>query len=389
MCARLPIDSCAGLCAGLCQPEVRAQLADEAFDVHDQADGLEAATVGQLRHHGGVDVDAHRGHRGGQEVARGDAVQHRRQHQYQLGALADLLAHQALRLERVGHHVWQRPVVTDRPGQDVARVGADARVHDAVGQQALLHGGADAARPPHAVDRPQMVLVPTFLRNAFGQRHAKRGAEHGHLDVVGRQSVASEQNVDVTLTNQAGDVVARPRVHQHRATHQDDPAMPRADLAQALGDLVNEQCLGFFARDATAHEREHLRLRPRPLERCHPHNVVGDDVLLAAIHDIVHDARKGVRIDDVPVELHDLREGHLPGSLTTMEAVILDVGGVLLVPHFESVAVAFEPLGVPFDAEAAEWAHYAGIRALDSAGEDEREARAAYMVAYAAAAGVP
>jgi putative hydrolase of the HAD superfamily len=72
-----------------------------------------------------------------------------------------------------------------------------------------------------------------------------------------------------------------------------------------------------------------------------------------------------------------------------MEAVILDVGGVLLVPHFESVAVAFEPLGVPFDAEAAERAHYAGIRALDAAGEDEREARAAYLVAYADAAGVP
>ena len=72
-----------------------------------------------------------------------------------------------------------------------------------------------------------------------------------------------------------------------------------------------------------------------------------------------------------------------------MEAVILDVGGVLLVPHFESVAVAFEPLGVPFDAEAAERAHYAGVRAMDSAGEDEREARAAYLVAYADAAGVP
>jgi putative hydrolase of the HAD superfamily len=72
-----------------------------------------------------------------------------------------------------------------------------------------------------------------------------------------------------------------------------------------------------------------------------------------------------------------------------MDAVILDVGGVLLVPHFESVGVAFEPLGILFDAKAAERAHYAGIRAMDSAGEDEREARAAYLVAYADAAGVP
>jgi putative hydrolase of the HAD superfamily len=72
-----------------------------------------------------------------------------------------------------------------------------------------------------------------------------------------------------------------------------------------------------------------------------------------------------------------------------MDAVILDVGGVLLVPHFESVAVAFEPVALRFDAEAAERAHYAGIRAMDAAGEDEREARAAYLVGYADAAGVP
>jgi putative hydrolase of the HAD superfamily len=72
-----------------------------------------------------------------------------------------------------------------------------------------------------------------------------------------------------------------------------------------------------------------------------------------------------------------------------MDAVILDVGGVLLVPHFESVGVAFAPFGIPFDAEGAERAHYAGIRAMDTAGEDEREARAAYLVAYADAAGVP
>jgi FMN phosphatase YigB (HAD superfamily) len=72
-----------------------------------------------------------------------------------------------------------------------------------------------------------------------------------------------------------------------------------------------------------------------------------------------------------------------------MDAVILDVGGVLLVPHFESVGVAFEPFGMRFDAEAAERAHYAGIRAMDAAGEDERAARAAYLVGYAEAAGVP
>lgn len=72
-----------------------------------------------------------------------------------------------------------------------------------------------------------------------------------------------------------------------------------------------------------------------------------------------------------------------------MDAVILDVGGVLLVPHYESVGVALSPLGVELDAEAAERAHFRGIRALDAAPDDEREARHAYLLGYADAAGVP
>src|SRR5215469_13380059 len=72
-----------------------------------------------------------------------------------------------------------------------------------------------------------------------------------------------------------------------------------------------------------------------------------------------------------------------------MDAVILDVGGVLLVPHHETVAPALEPFGLSVDAEGAERAHYFGIRALDAAEDDERAARRAYMVGYADAVGVP
>jgi putative hydrolase of the HAD superfamily len=75
--------------------------------------------------------------------------------------------------------------------------------------------------------------------------------------------------------------------------------------------------------------------------------------------------------------------------LKLMDAVILDVGGVLLVPHFESVGAALEPLGIALDEDGAERAHYFGIRAMDAAGENESEARHAYLVGYAHAAGVP
>src|SRR5689334_9675277 len=73
-----------------------------------------------------------------------------------------------------------------------------------------------------------------------------------------------------------------------------------------------------------------------------------------------------------------------------MDAVILDVGGVLLIPHHEAVGEAFTPLGIHLDARSAERAHYFGARAMDAAPpEDEREARRAYLVGYAEGAGVP
>jgi putative hydrolase of the HAD superfamily len=72
-----------------------------------------------------------------------------------------------------------------------------------------------------------------------------------------------------------------------------------------------------------------------------------------------------------------------------MDAVILDVGGVLLVPHFESVGPAFEPFGIALDADRAQRAHFFGVRELDTANEDSAEERRAYLVGYAKAVGVP
>jgi putative hydrolase of the HAD superfamily len=72
-----------------------------------------------------------------------------------------------------------------------------------------------------------------------------------------------------------------------------------------------------------------------------------------------------------------------------MQAVILDVGGVLLVPHEEPVSAALAPFGIQLDAAQAERAHYFGVHALDLAEDDERAARQAYLVGYADAAGVP
>jgi putative hydrolase of the HAD superfamily len=71
-----------------------------------------------------------------------------------------------------------------------------------------------------------------------------------------------------------------------------------------------------------------------------------------------------------------------------MDAVILDVGGVLLVPHADVVSRVLDGFGVRIDAQAAERAHYVGIHALDAA-EDDPRGRRAYLEAYADAVGVP
>ncbi len=70
-----------------------------------------------------------------------------------------------------------------------------------------------------------------------------------------------------------------------------------------------------------------------------------------------------------------------------MKAVILDVGGVLLVPHFETVAPALEPFEITVDAPRAERAHYYGASALDASPEQPSTA-AIYVRGYLEGLGV-
>ena len=71
-----------------------------------------------------------------------------------------------------------------------------------------------------------------------------------------------------------------------------------------------------------------------------------------------------------------------------MDALIFDVGGVLLVPDSETVSAALRPLGIRVDAETAERAHFLGIRALDASPDEVLVERRAYMDAYTGALGV-
>jgi putative hydrolase of the HAD superfamily len=71
-----------------------------------------------------------------------------------------------------------------------------------------------------------------------------------------------------------------------------------------------------------------------------------------------------------------------------MDAVILDVGGVLLVPHAEAVNPALAPFGIQLSREQAERAHFAGARSIDAADEATDLDGSAYLTGYVSAVGV-
>ncbi len=74
-----------------------------------------------------------------------------------------------------------------------------------------------------------------------------------------------------------------------------------------------------------------------------------------------------------------------------LEAVLLDVGGVFLVPDHDTVMAAAARLGLEVDGGLLDAAHHAGIAAWDR-GEAVAEGRttwAPYMTAYLEVAGVP
>jgi putative hydrolase of the HAD superfamily len=72
-----------------------------------------------------------------------------------------------------------------------------------------------------------------------------------------------------------------------------------------------------------------------------------------------------------------------------IEAVLIDVGGVLVLPDHDRIAAAFERAGVRVDRDLLDRAHYAGVAALEEFTEGDREIWVRYNRAYARACNVP
>ena len=72
-----------------------------------------------------------------------------------------------------------------------------------------------------------------------------------------------------------------------------------------------------------------------------------------------------------------------------IEAVLVDVGGVLVLPDHDLIAGAFERAGVHVDPSRLDRAHYAGVAALTEFTEGDRDIWVAYNRAYARSCDTP
>jgi putative hydrolase of the HAD superfamily len=72
-----------------------------------------------------------------------------------------------------------------------------------------------------------------------------------------------------------------------------------------------------------------------------------------------------------------------------IEAVLIDVGGVLVLPDHDKIAAALDRAGAHVDRDRLDRAHYAGVAALDQFREGDREIWVQYHRAYAGECNVP
>ncbi len=112
---------------------------EEGLDVGDHADSLEAAAVAEFDHGRWVYVHADYLYPGGEEVADGDGMEHRGDHEAERN-VADGFAHLALGFECVGDDVGKGAVVADAAGKDEIDFVADAFEHDAGFDDTLVDG---------------------------------------------------------------------------------------------------------------------------------------------------------------------------------------------------------------------------------------------------------
>ena len=120
----------------------------------------------------------------------------------------------------------------------------------------MVHCLPDPAGAAYPVDGSQVMLVPALDRLADAQVDAQRRVEEGRLDVVHRDSVAPEHNVDPAARYQPSEGRGRSGVNDRRPQDGDDLLAGSPVLAHEPCDPRDHQPLGLLRGDRRPHELE-------------------------------------------------------------------------------------------------------------------------------------
>src|SRR5579862_1800476 len=231
---------------------------EEKADIGDDAHGFQRAAIRQLRHDGGVDVDADELHAGRGHVPDPDRVEHARKHQDHLRAPEEPGVI-PLRAEKVHLGVGHGAVVANGARERKRHPFGYAFVEDAAGERLLPDRRGETAATPDEVDGLQVVLMAAAHGDAPLEIDPERSAQQALLDIVDGDGVPAEEGLHVPVADEAREVFPRARMDDHRAGHDGDLASLFPYAAEFPRDLVHHQLDAALARNARAHEAEFLR----------------------------------------------------------------------------------------------------------------------------------
>ena len=135
-------------------------------------------------------------------------------------------------------------------------------MHQARAEHAGFDGAGNAAGTAHGVDGAHVIAMAVLDRMAATEIDAERSAGQRDLDVVHRERVTREEDVDVAEADQITEVLRAAGVHDDRTGDKRDLPAIGLDAAHHVGDARDSGLHATLRRHFVAHEAE-ARLVPR------------------------------------------------------------------------------------------------------------------------------
>src|SRR5437773_10903599 len=92
-----------------------------------------------------------------------------------------------------------------------------ARAHDPASERSIFHSVANSTGRAHEVDRAHMIFVSSIGKRAVFEIHPKGSTKERTLDIVNRERISRDDEVNVSAFDHPLEIFGRAVVHDRRA----------------------------------------------------------------------------------------------------------------------------------------------------------------------------